>query len=295
MDEPMDRRIARLALARFRVGGFVGTSIADLAGALGRLQGRHLLPLPIQGHPAAPPDRSPPGRHRRLHPGPDHPAASARTHRQLLDAYLAVLLAHREVVPLVATDVAVLNHPRIGPRLRAQNQQLRALLTAPDTSISALLRAEAALGAIWRPLIAQPPLDLTDPAHQHTLIDAAVATLQPSQSLPDGEPMAAAHIGRHAKHPHLTMPSNTRARASACRWTQRGEATMRRRDVTSVIAVGAAAAHRLAVRSWQLRWGATGEERAATLAGDDLIASRINRHEHAAASADPISVGPGRS
>jgi AcrR family transcriptional regulator len=35
MDERMDRRIARLALARFRVGGFVGTSIADLAGALG--------------------------------------------------------------------------------------------------------------------------------------------------------------------------------------------------------------------------------------------------------------------
>ena len=31
----MDRRIAQLALARFRVGGFVGTSIADLAGALG--------------------------------------------------------------------------------------------------------------------------------------------------------------------------------------------------------------------------------------------------------------------
>ena len=35
MEERMDRRIARLALARFRVGGFVGTSIADLAGALG--------------------------------------------------------------------------------------------------------------------------------------------------------------------------------------------------------------------------------------------------------------------
>ena len=62
---------------------------------------------------------------------------------------------------------------------------------------------------------------------------------------------------------------------------------MLRRDVTSVIAVGAAAAHLLAVRSWQLRWGATGEERAATLAGDDLIASRINQHEHAAASAGP--------
>ena len=35
MEERMDRRIARLALARFRVSGFVGTSIADLAGALG--------------------------------------------------------------------------------------------------------------------------------------------------------------------------------------------------------------------------------------------------------------------
>ena len=48
---------------------------------------------------------------------------------------------------------------------------------------------------------------------------------------------------------------------------------MRRRYVTSVIGVGAAAAYLLAVRSWQLRWGATGEERAATLAGDDLIAN----------------------
>ena len=48
---------------------------------------------------------------------------------------------------------------------------------------------------------------------------------------------------------------------------------MRRRSVTSVIAVGAGAAYLLAVRPWQLGWGATGEERAATLAGDDLIAN----------------------
>ena len=48
---------------------------------------------------------------------------------------------------------------------------------------------------------------------------------------------------------------------------------MRRRYVASAIAVGGAAAYILAVRSWQLRWGATGEERAATLAGDDLIAN----------------------
>jgi hypothetical protein len=114
----------------------------------------------------------------------------------LLDAYLAVLLAHREIVPLIATDVAVLNHPSIGPRLRAQNQQLRTLLTGPNASPSARLRAEAALGAIWRPLIAEPPLDLTDPTHQHTLVDAAVATLQPSRSSPDRRLVAAARSAR---------------------------------------------------------------------------------------------------
>jgi AcrR family transcriptional regulator len=194
----MDRRIARLALARFRIDGFVGTSIADLAGELGVSKAAiyyhyrskdallHQLIDPlldaidacIQDHTT--------------------PATPARTPRPLLSAYLAVLFAHREVIPLIATDVAVLNHPRIGPRLRAQNQQLQSLLAAPDTSVSARLRAEAALGGIWRPLIAQPPLDLTDPAHQHILIDAAVATLQPSRSLPNGGPASADHIGSHA-------------------------------------------------------------------------------------------------
>jgi AcrR family transcriptional regulator len=192
MDERMDRRIARLALARFRVSGFVGTSIADLAGALGVSKAaiyyhyrskdallHHLIDPLLDTIDACIQDHS-------------TPATSARTPRQLLGAYLAVLIAHRGIVPLVATDVAVLNHPRIGPRLRTQNQQLQSLLAAPDTSPLARLRAEAALGAIWRPLITEPQLDLTDPAHQHTLVDAAVATLQPSQSSPDREPVAAA-------------------------------------------------------------------------------------------------------
>jgi len=193
MDERMDRRIARLALARFRVGGFVGTSIADLAGALGvskaaiyyhyrskdALLHRLIDPL-LDAIDAC------------IH---DH-TTPVRTPRQLLGAYLAVLLAHREVVPLIATDVAVLNHPKIGPRLRAQNQQLRTLLTAPDTSPLARLRAEAALGAIWRPLIAEPQVDLSDAAHQHILVDAAVAALQPNHTLPDGGPVPAAQSTR---------------------------------------------------------------------------------------------------
>jgi hypothetical protein len=90
------------------------------------------------------------------------------------------------------------------------------LLTAPDTSALARLRAEAALGAIWRPLIAEPPLDLADPAHQQILIDAAVATLQPSRPSPDGEPLPAAHIGRHAEHAYLNGADPTpRARAAS--------------------------------------------------------------------------------
>jgi hypothetical protein len=44
------------------------------------------------------------------------------------------------------------------------------------------------LGAIWRPLITEPPLDLANAAHQHTLIDAAVATLQPSRPTPTRNP-----------------------------------------------------------------------------------------------------------
>jgi AcrR family transcriptional regulator len=195
MDERMDRRIARLALDRFRVSGFVGTSIADLAGALG--VSKAAIYYHYRSKDAL--------LHRLIDPVldaidaciQDH-TTPARTPRQLLGAYLAVLIAHREVVPLVATDVAVLNHPKIGPRLRTQNQQLRALLTTADTSVAARLRAEAALGGIWRPLIAEPPLDLTDPAHQQILVDAAVAALQPSRSLPNGGPASADHIGSHA-------------------------------------------------------------------------------------------------
>ena len=187
VDEPMDRRIAQLALDRFRVDGFVGTSIADLAGALG--VSKAAIYYHYRSKDAL--------LHRLVDPLldaidaclQDHttPATTARTPRGLLGAYLAVLIAHQEAIPLVATDVAVLNHPSIGPRLRAQNQQLRTLLVDPDTSVAARLRAEAALGAIWRPLIADPPVDLTDPTQQHTLVDAAVATLQPSRPSPTGD------------------------------------------------------------------------------------------------------------
>jgi AcrR family transcriptional regulator len=205
LDQPMNTRIARLALSRFREGGFRGTSIADLATALGVSKAaiyyhyrskdallQHLIDPLLDAIDAC----------IEHHTAEDHTtsATPARAVQGFLDAYLAVLVAHREVVSLTATDVAVFNHPAISPRLKAQNQQLRSLLAAPDTSVAAWLRAEAALEAIWRPLSAELSVDLTDPAHQHTLIDAALATLQPSQPSRDGEPIPAAGINSPAEH-----------------------------------------------------------------------------------------------
>ena len=181
------------------MGGFVGTSIADLAGALGvskaaiyyhyrskdALLHRLIDPL-LDAIDACIHDHS-------------TPATSARTPRQLLGAYLAVLLAHQEVVPLIATDVAVLNHPRIGPRLRTQNQQLQSLLTAPDTSVAARLRAEAALGAIWRPLIADP--SSTSPTPPTSTRWSTPPSPPSNQARPrlTGNP-SGCHIDPHAKH-----------------------------------------------------------------------------------------------
>jgi AcrR family transcriptional regulator len=60
-----------------------------------------------------------------------------------------------------------------------QNPQLQSLLAALDARVPASLRAEAVLGAIWRPLIAQPQVDRADPAHQ-----------QPRRPSPDGDDVA---------------------------------------------------------------------------------------------------------
>jgi AcrR family transcriptional regulator len=201
--EGLDRRIAGLALERFRIDGFAGTSVADLAGVLGVSKAAiyyhyrsknallHRLVDPLLDAIDACID---------THTAPNRPAPGAR---RLLGDYLAVLTAHREVVPLVATDIAVLNHPAIGPRLRVQDQRLRTLLAAPDTSAAATLRAEAALGAVRRPLTTPTAVDLTDAAHQQTLIDAAVATLNAghaSRSSTSQTPVPATRTDDHPDH-----------------------------------------------------------------------------------------------
>lgn len=202
-DEGLDSRIAGLALERFRIDGFAGTSVADLAGVLGVSKAAiyyhyrsknallHRLVDPLLDAIDACLD---------THSTPNRPAPGTR---QLLGDYLAVLTAYREVVPLVATDVAVLNHPTIGPRIRAQDERLRTLLAAPDINAAATLRAEAALGAIRRPLTTQTTVDLADASHQQILIDAAVATLQAGHAgrpSPNQEPVPATRTDAHNDH-----------------------------------------------------------------------------------------------
>jgi AcrR family transcriptional regulator len=177
-EQPMADRIASLALARFADGGFAGTSVADLAGAL------EVSKAAIYYHYRSKDALL----HRLVDPLLDaidacinnhsQPPPSAGAVRQLLTDYLTVLIARRDIVTWVATDIAVLNHPKLGPRIRTQNRQLRTLLVAPDQSLPATLRAAAALGAIWRPLITEADIDLTDPTHQQTLVGAALATLE---------------------------------------------------------------------------------------------------------------------
>lgn len=187
----MASRIADLALQRFRIDGFAGTSVADLAIALG--VSKAAIYYHYRSKTAL--------LHRLVDPlldaidacVPNHPTPPGRAAvRALLADYLATLTAHQEVVALVATDTAVINHPEIGARIRAQNQRLRALLVAPGPSAPAALRAEAALGAIWRPLVADLDVSLTDDAHQQTLIDAAVAALDAPAPAPTGS-----HLGEH--------------------------------------------------------------------------------------------------
>lgn len=184
----MASRIADLALRRFRVDGFAGTSVADLAIAL------DVSKAAVYYHYRSKAALL----HRLVDPLLDaidafletHTAAAASvTVRDLVAAYLATLTAHRPVVALVAADTAVINHPEIGPRVQAQNQRLRTLLVGPDADAPAALRVEAALGALWRPLVADLDFSLNDGSHQRTLIDAALAALAAPAPSPDRQPL----------------------------------------------------------------------------------------------------------
>ncbi|BBL80339.1 TetR family transcriptional regulator [Rubrobacter xylanophilus] len=78
---------------------------------------------------------------------------------ELLEGYLEVMLRNRRLTVLLATDLAILNRPRIGERVCALNLRLRAALAGSGAGLEEQMRAECALGALRSPVIFFPGAD----------------------------------------------------------------------------------------------------------------------------------------
>jgi AcrR family transcriptional regulator len=79
--------------------------------------------------------------------------------REMLAAYLGVLLNHRSTVIWIDADKAVLQHPVLGKRLAETNRRVRESIRGDRRSSAARLGASAVLGALWRPLRDQTDID----------------------------------------------------------------------------------------------------------------------------------------
>lgn len=95
--------------------------------------------------------------------------------RILLGDYLGVLTAHRQLLCFLVSDPAVRQHPEIGPRLDAQQADVQAILAGRRPSAQAIAAAAAAMGAVWRPVVALDKDHLR--RSSSTIVDAAVRAL----------------------------------------------------------------------------------------------------------------------
>src|SRR3954447_7727665 len=66
----------------------------------------------------------------------------------VLALYLDLFLAHMPVVALMARDPATLNHPDVGPRIRALVDAVGRQVAGPDADAERTVRAACALGVI---------------------------------------------------------------------------------------------------------------------------------------------------
>jgi AcrR family transcriptional regulator len=151
--------IAKTALRLFCQCGFEGTSMRDLAGELG------VTPAAIYYHfkeksdilvqlvaplvedfdelVTDPPDGT----------GP----AGVRVR---LAALVRLLLRHRQVVQLIVSDVSARSHPAVQAAMVDFNGGMAELLTGGEPDVRQRLRAAAALGALFRPIIWMDPEEL---------------------------------------------------------------------------------------------------------------------------------------
>ncbi|CAN5898280.1 TetR/AcrR family transcriptional regulator [soil metagenome] len=99
------------------------------------------------------------------------------TGRQILEHLIDVLLRHRTIVAMLASDVSASRTTGVRERLAAQNEKLVNAFAGEDRDPERMIRIVAALGAVRRPLMDLPHLDLTK--HCDTILDSATAALDP--------------------------------------------------------------------------------------------------------------------
>jgi AcrR family transcriptional regulator len=171
--ESTKEAIARLALELFTTKGYAGTSVRDIAEAMGLTKagvGYHFPAKEDLLHYVVDPvlDAVEEVVDRAAHLAPASP-------RDVLTAYLAVILEHRMEVGLIVNDPAVVHHPVLGPRIDEQHRRLRALLVGRDAEPANDVRAAAALGALRRPVLAFPGVERGEV--EQVVLDAAMAVL----------------------------------------------------------------------------------------------------------------------
>lgn len=102
-------------------------------------------------------------------PGSTHSPAGRK---EMLGAYLELLLDYRPLVLFLNRDVSVLHHPAVEGRFEELTRRLRARLAGPRGGRAAEIRAAAALGVLMRPVLDFPDLDLDE--FKEMLLVAAV-------------------------------------------------------------------------------------------------------------------------
>ncbi len=102
----------------------------------------------------------------------------------VLASTLDLLLEHRAVMSLLARDVSSAREPGIGDALGAMNKRLVKLLVGSRPSEADRVRVIAALGALRRPILDLPDVELA--LHRDLLLSSARCVLAGQQPTPAG-------------------------------------------------------------------------------------------------------------
>ena len=102
----------------------------------------------------------------------------------VLASTLDLLLEHRGVMSLLARDVSSVREPGIGDALATMNQRLVKLLVGSRPSEADRVRVVAALGALRRPILDLPDVELA--LHRDLLLAGARCVLAGQGATPAG-------------------------------------------------------------------------------------------------------------